>query len=146
MKNNLNNIYRVRQAGFTLMELLIVFSILAVMATMFTTNLFRAGESTKIDATTLKIQDLSKRMLAYQLDNKKFPTTQEGFKALIEKPANAKNWRGPYIEPAKIPVDGWDRELMYRAPGENGRPFEIFSYGADGAAGGEDNNADIKSE
>ncbi len=146
VKDNLNNIYRVRQVGFTLMELLIVFVILGLLAGLVGPALLGRGESAKVDTAKQQISMLSQTVKQYYVDNRGYPSTQEGLKALIEKPANAKNWRGPYLDPAKIPLDPWDKDYMYRAPGENGRPYEISSHGADGVAGGEGNNADIKSE
>ena len=78
----------------------------------------------------------------YRLDNHKYPTTQEGLEALVNKPASAKVFpQGGYLK--NVPNDPWDNPMQYISPGEAGKPYELYSFGSDGQEGGEGDNADI---
>ena len=86
---------------------------------------------------------MSNSLDLYRLDNGKYPTTQEGLDALINKPASAPNWlQGGYIK-GGLPKDGWSNDLQYIAPGSNGRAYDLYSFGGDGKEGGSDLDADI---
>jgi general secretion pathway protein G len=80
----------------------------------------------------------------FRLDVGRYPTTEEGLKALREKPSEAENWEGPYLK-KELPKDPWKHDYVYTSPGEEGRDYDIISYGQDGAPGGEGNNTDIVS-
>ena len=90
-----------------------------------------------------KVAVLETKVLEFQADCARFPTVQEGLRALLRAPADvADRWKGPYVKEKDI-IDPWGRELIYRYPGRYNADFDIFTYGADGAEGGEREDADI---
>ena len=92
-----------------------------------------------------KIVAMSGPLDIYKLDTGKYPTTQEGLRALLQAPAGVPNWNGPYVKNDAELKDPWRNDLIYRSPGSEGRPYEIVSLGADGQEGGEGANKDLKS-
>lgn len=130
--------------GFTLIEIVIVVAILAMLMTIVTVNL--TGETDKARATKAlaDIQGLETALNMYKLDNYTYPTTEQGLRALVERPSGqpeARNWRqGGYIK--RLPNDPWDRPYQYLSPGRRGA-FDLFSLGADGVLGGEGEDADV---
>ncbi len=131
------------EKGFTLIELLIVIVILGMLAALVAPRLMgKLGKSKRQIAKT-QIEMLSTALDAFKLDVGRYPTTEEGLKALIENPG-IEGWDGPYLKKKKIPKDPWGRDYIYRCPGEHG-DYDLFSYGADGRPGGEGENADIVS-
>ena len=131
------------QKGFTLIELLIVIVILGMLAALVTPRLIgKLGKSKRQIAKT-QIEMLETALDAFKLDVGRYPTTEEGLKALVENPG-VEGWDGPYLKKKKIPKDPWGREYIYRCPGEHG-DYDLLSYGADGKPGGEGENADIVS-
>ncbi len=130
-----------REAGFTLIELMIVLFILGLLAALVAPRLMgRVGVAKQKTAQT-QIQLLSTALDLYHLDVGNYPTTEEGLQALREKPTSAASWGGPYLDKA-IPNDPWGRPYIYKCPGEHG-PFDLSSLGADGSPGGEGENRDI---
>ncbi len=130
-----------RQRGFTLIEIIIVVIIMSMIAALVVPQLFKKVEKSKQHITKTQIIMIEDAIKMFKLSIGRYPTTQEGLKSLIEKPANASNWDGPYLEKG-IPKDPWDNEYVYLYPGKN-FVFEIISYGADGKAGGENEDKDI---
>jgi general secretion pathway protein G len=92
----------------------------------------------------MQIERLGTVLDTFRLDIGRYPTTQEGLQALVTRPSGLEHWDGPYLNKA-VPKDPWDRPYVYRSPGEGGRPYDIYSLGADGAPGGQDQNRDITS-
>ena len=130
--------------GFTLIELLIVMVIIGLLAAFITPKLIgRVGES-KQTAAKAQIELLSTALEIYKLDTGKYPTQDTGLPALISKPGDVNNWKGPYLKKNVIPKDPWGAEYIYTFPGEHG-DYDMLSYGADGNDGGTDDNADIVS-
>jgi general secretion pathway protein G len=130
------------QAGFTLLELLVVVAIIALLAAYVGPKYFsQVGKSEQAVARS-QIEAFSRALGAYRLDVGNFPSTEEGLGALLNKPANAPKWNGPYLEKA-VPADPWGRAYIYRAPGANNADFDIASYGKDGQPGGEGDAADL---
>ena len=129
-----------RAAGFTLVELLVVLAILALLAGLVGPRLMNQFGGAKVKTTRLQIEELTKTLDVYKLDVGSYPTTEEGLQALMTKPSAAKNWNGPYMK-GQLPQDPWNKPYQYAlsAGGEVG----ITSLGADGAPGGEGENADI---
>ncbi len=122
--------------GFTLIELLLVLVILAVLAAVvvpkFTGRTEQAREAAaKADIATMKVQ-----LAAFETDTGRYPTSDEGLHALLEKPGDLAGWKRPYIE--KWPQDPWGHDYIYRCPGSNNRDFDLLSMGADGVEGGSD--------
>ena len=131
-----------RSAGFTLIELMIVIAILGMMAYMVAPRLMGVMGKAKPKITQADIKNLETAIDLYYLDVGRYPTEEEGLKALYQRPDNVPNWAGPYIKQA--PKDPWGREYVYKFPGERG-PYDLYSYGADGQPGGEGESADISS-
>jgi len=146
MKKN-KKIKRKGQGGFTFIEILVAMMILFILISIAGFAYFKYIGKAKIIATKNQIQILSLALDSYYLDCNQYPTTEQGLEALWEKPILEpvpKGWNGPYIK-KKIERDSWGNKYEYIAPGPNGLPFGIRSFGADGMEGGEGNNADIKS-
>lgn len=131
------------QAGFTLIELLVVMVILGLLAALVVPNYVRQGEKARIKAARVQIENLGAALDTFRLDIGRYPTSQEGLEALRERPSGVDRWDGPYLK-KEIPKDPWGNLYLYRSPGEK-EPYELFSYGADGVAGGAGDGTDIKS-
>lgn len=130
-----------RQAGFTLIEVMIVVVILGILAAIVVPKIMDRPVQAQITAAKSDIRTLESALNLYRLDNHAYPTTDQGLEALVQKPSNAKAWKeGGYI--GRLPKDPWGKEYQYLNPGANG-PIDIFTYGADGQQGGEGANADI---
>jgi general secretion pathway protein G len=107
-------------------------------------NLIGRSEKAKVQAAAMQIERLGTVLDTYRLDTGSYPTSQEGLGALVQKPASATRWDGPYLTKG-VPKDPWDRPYVYRMPGDQGRPYDLYSLGADGAPGGQGNNRDVTS-
>lgn len=127
-------------SGFSLIELLVVLIILGLIAGLVVPNIMQRGEDAKLRAADAEVQRLSMAVDEFYLDNGRPP---KELRELVEKPANASNWNGPYVNDSNL-KDPWENDYQYRYPGEH-RSFDIWSHGADGSPGGEGANADIKS-
>lgn len=133
-----------RVSGFTLIEVMVVIVILGVLAALIVPNVMGRGEKAKVDTTQITLKGVAGALDQYKLDNGHFPTMQEGgLDALVNQPATAKNWLpGGYVK-GGYPKDSWENDIQYVIPGTEGRAFDLYSFGADGKAGGEGNDADI---
>lgn len=132
-----------RQAGFTLIEVMVVIVILGVLGMIVVPNVFGKLSSAKVDTTKITLRTVSGNLDEYYLNNGRYPSTQEGLQALITPVQGTKNFPdGGYIK-GGFPKDGWDNELQYVIPGTEGRTYDLFSLGADGKEGGEGQDADI---
>jgi general secretion pathway protein G len=132
------------QKGFTLIELLVVMAILALLAALVGPRLFSKVDEGKQKAALTQIGMFEQGLDIFRLDVGRYPSTDEGLRALREKPAEAENWNGPYLK-KEIPKDPWNHEYVYACPGEEEREYDIISYGQDGVSGGEGNSTDIVS-
>ncbi|MDH7944218.1 type II secretion system major pseudopilin GspG [Pseudohongiella sp. SYSU M77423] len=133
----MNKVKSIKQArGFTIIELLIVMAILGMLAVMVAPNLFNQADGARRDAALSQISSLTSALDAYRLDIGQYPDELEG---LIENDSGRSTWNGPYLR-GDVPVDPWGNAYVYES---SGRDFSLISYGADGAPGGEDNDADI---
>ncbi|MGE0824458.1 MAG: type II secretion system major pseudopilin GspG [Candidatus Binatia bacterium] len=130
-----------KEAGFTLIELLVVMVIIGLLAALVGPNIMGAAKKGEMTAAKAQLVNFSTALDAFRLDNGRYPNTQEGLQALIQAPSGASRWDGPYLK-KEVPLDPWGRPYVYRSPGEN-KPYDLFSYGADGTSGGEGENADI---
>ncbi len=129
-----------RSGGFTLIELMIVLFILGLLAALVAPRLMsRVGKAKQKTAQT-QIQLMATALDLFHLDVGRYPTTEEGLKALREKPDNLPSWGGPYLDKA-LPKDPWGQQYLYKCPGDHG-PYDISSLGADAAAGGDGENQD----
>ena len=136
----------VKQAGFTLIELMVVVVIIAILAGLIIPRFMGETDKAKQAKAKMQIESLESALKMYKLDNGSYPTTEQGLKALVEAPTVGnlpKSWRqGGYLEKGKIPKDPWDNEYIYVSPGSHG-DFDLSSLGADGEPGGEGANKDI---
>jgi general secretion pathway protein G len=133
-----------RQRGFTLIELMVVLAIIGVLAALIVPNVLGRADDARITAARTDVGNMMQALKLYKLDNQRFPSTEQGLNALILKPTTEPvpgNWK-PYLD--KLPSDPWGRPYQYMNPGIKGE-VDVLSFGADGQAGGEGNNADIGS-
>lgn len=131
-----------RQSGMTLVELLVVLVILGLLAGLVGPQVLKQLGGAKSKTAALQIQDLRQATELYNLDVGRFPSQQEGLQALVQPPASARGWNGPYLKERELPLDPWGNAYHYRYPDEHGDVL-IYSLGADNAEGGEGENADI---
>jgi general secretion pathway protein G len=131
-----------RQAGFTLLELLVVIAIIGLLAAYVGPRYFSQIGKSEVTTAKAQIDAFSKALDTYRLDTGRFPTTEQGLGALLTAPAGTAKWNGPYLGKA-VPTDPWGRSYVYRAPGTNGRDYELVSYGKDGVPGGSGEDADL---
>jgi general secretion pathway protein G len=144
--NNRRNMGRKRrgQAGVTLIEMLVVVTIIGLFVALVAPSLFKKADSARITAARSQIENFMTALGSYKLDTGAFPTTDQGLQALRVKPQDVNQWAGPYM-PKDIPKDPWGHDYSYKYPGDHGDEPEIVCLGADGQLGGEGLNADIVS-
>ena len=130
--------------GFTLIEVMIVIVILGVLAALIVPNVIGRAHDARVAAAKQDVATISQALAMYRLDNARLPSAEQGLKALVEKPTIAplpNNWRtGGYI--ARLPNDPWSNPYQYANPGLRGE-IDVFSFGADGKAGGDGEGADL---
>jgi general secretion pathway protein G len=131
-----------KRTGFTLLELLVVMVIIGLLASYVAPRFFDQVGKSEVKATRAQLDAFEKALGAYRLDTGRFPSTEQGLRALVERPADVPRWSKPYLSKA-LPTDPWGRAYIYRSPGEQGRDYDLFSLGKDGQIGGADENADI---
>jgi general secretion pathway protein G len=132
------------QAGFTLVELLVVLVILVLLASLVAPRVVGYLGSSRTKTAKVQVQSLTTALELYKVDTGRYPTTTEGLKALVEAPSGVSSWNGPYLNKKELPIDPWGRPYAYRSPGQHG-PFDISSLGADNQPGGTGENEDITS-
>ena len=135
---------RPAEAGITLIEMLVVVTIIALFAALVAPSMLKKSDKARVTATKAQINSFMTALGTYKLDTGTFPTTEQGMLALRLKPQGASQWQGPYL-PKDIPNDPWGHPYIYKYPGDHGDEPDIISLGADGQPGGEDINADIES-
>lgn len=135
-----------RMSGFTLMEILVVVVIIGTLAAFVAPKIFSEPGKARVVSAKQQLKGIMAALELYNLHNHKYPTTEQGLQALVEKPTSgpdASSWqKGGYMN--SIPKDPWGNEYVYLAPGVRG-DFDLISYGADGKKGGEEEGADITS-
>ena len=128
--------------GFSLIELLVVLVILGLLGGLVGPRLFDRVDLSKVDTAQSQVRMLKSAMGTFRLDVGRYPTTAEGLRALAYKPADLARWRGPYVD-EEVPMDPWGNPYVYVDKADNFQGFGLYSYGADGASGGEGLNADV---
>jgi general secretion pathway protein G len=126
---------RAGEAGFTLVEMLVVITIIGLIMALVAPRVLNYLSESKIKAAKIQIQSLGSALDLYYLDEGRYPTTSEGLAALVQRPENSPTWNGPYLKGGFVPDDPWGSPYVYRSPGEHG-PYDIVSYGSDGQKAG----------
>lgn len=132
------------QAGITLIEMLVVVTIIALFAALVAPRMIGKADAARHVQARAQINSFMTALGAYKLDTGTYPSTEMGLNALRVKPESVNQWAGPYL-PQDIPTDPWGRPYLYKYPGEHGDEPDIVSLGSDGQPGGDGNNADIVS-
>jgi|TARA_R110002126_G_scaffold1664_3_gene9891 general secretion pathway protein G len=139
---------RKKRNGFTLVELMVVIFILGLLTTIVVINVLPSQDRAMVEKARADIATLGQALEMFRLDNLGYPSSSDGLQALIAPPASlsttARYRQGGYIK--KLPDDPWGRPYQYDNPGRQGPGYDLYSLGADGAPGGEDDNADIYAE
>lgn len=137
---------RARLRGFTLIEIMVVITILGILAALIVPRVVGRTDDARIAAAKQDVASIMQALKLYRLDNGRYPTTEQGLKALLEKPTLdpvPNNWKtGGYLERSSLPRDPWGKEYQFLSPGLRGE-IDVFSLGRDGQSGGEGPDADV---
>ena len=129
---------KAKSKGFTLVELMLVVVIIGILVSMITPRLVGRSEEAKIAATKADIHsNLSLALDLFRMDNGRYPTTEEGLKALLQTPGGMATWRGPYLRQGRL-EDHWNRQYLYHSPGAHNGDFDLASTGQDSIEGNQD--------
>lgn len=128
--------------GFTLVEMLLVLVILSALAAIIYPSVSKHGLRARITATKTQMQVLCAALSQFEMDNDHYPQGRNGLLELVQRPRDAKNWRGPYLEKKVVPKDAWSHEFIYESPGKHSpESYDIVSLGPDGIEGTADDIA-----
>ena len=133
------------ESGFTLLEMLVVLVTIGLIASLVGPRLFSRVDSSKVQVAETQTRLLRGAVETFRLEVGRIPTESEGLSVLYVAPADERakaRWRGPYLD-EQVPSDPWGNPYQYAIPGRDGLPFAVYSFGADGKAGGEGNDADV---
>ncbi|MFW2331695.1 MAG: type II secretion system major pseudopilin GspG [Nitrospinota bacterium] len=140
------DVRKIKRSGFSLIELVVVIVIIGLLATYIAPKILDKPKEARIVKAGIDIKSIETALSLYKIDNGLYPTTEQGLKALIEKPTLGnipKNWNEEgYMDKTRLPKDPWGNEYKYLSPGLHGK-YDISSYGADGEKGGTDEAKDI---
>jgi len=132
--------------GFTMVELMAMLIIIGLLATLVVVKVATKIDQARVTTTKANLKALHAAVNQFKMDTSRFPTEEEGLRALIEQPSDVQNWEpGGYLETTDVAKDGWGREFVYQLHPEGNSQFVIVSYGADGEEGGEGYDADLYS-
>jgi general secretion pathway protein G len=132
------------QRGFTLVEILVVITIIGLIMALVGPRVLHYLTESKAKAAKIQIESLGSALDLFYLDVGRYPTSSEGLASLVQRPGNLPGWNGPYLKGGVLPGDPWGRAYVYRAPGQHGA-YDIISYGADGQEGGTGTAGDVVS-
>jgi general secretion pathway protein G len=133
---------RARPRGFTLLELMVVLLILGLLASIAAPRVSKYLRKAKTETAKIQVDALGAAVDSFNLDNGRFPTNDEGLKALMEAPAGLTSWDGPYLKKKDSLVDPWGKPYLYRLPGQNG-DFDVYTLGSDQRDGGTGDGRDV---
>ncbi len=126
-----------RRKAFTLIELMLVVIIIGALAAMVVPRLAQRGRTAKIKIAKADVtMNIATGLKLFELDNDRFPSTDDGLGVLMKEPSWAINWQGPYLE--REPLDPWQREYRYKCPGTHGPDYDLYSLGPDGVESEDD--------
>ncbi|ENO13921.2 type II secretion system protein GspG [Marinobacter nanhaiticus D15-8W] len=133
-----------KSGGFTLIEIMVVMVILGLLVAIVAPNILGRSDQARVTVAQTQMSNIANALDLYRLDNGHYPSTQQGLQALVSKPSGSpepRNWNPDgYLK--SVPQDPWDNDYQYISPGVNG-PYDLYSYGADGREGGDEDAADI---
>jgi general secretion pathway protein G len=132
------------EAGFTLVEILVVITIIGLIMALVGPRVLNYLAESKVKAARIQVESFASSLDLFYLDAGRYPSSSEGLAALAQRPGGIDSWNGPYLRTGLVPNDPWGRPYIYRSPGEHG-PYDIISYGSDGQQGGTGTAADIES-
>ena len=133
---------RTRRGGFTLLELMVVLLVLALLTTIAAPRVTKYLRKAKAQTAKIQVNALSAAVDSFHLDTGRFPSCDEGLKALMDRPSDSSNWDGPYLKQRDSLIDPWGHPYLYRIPGQHGE-YDIYSLGSDNREGGEGDAADV---
>ncbi len=135
------------EAGMTLIEIMVVITILGIIMTIVGINVVGQLDKAKVGATEIQMKEIEQALTMYKVDHGKYPTTAEGLEALVHPPTTKSGKSFPsYLQGEEVPTDKWGNPFIYASPGTHGdHDYEITSLGADGAEGGDKTDQDIHS-
>lgn len=131
-----------RDAGFTLLELLVVLAILGLLAAIVGPQVMKYLDSSKSQSARVQAKNVAAALNLFKLDASRFPTAEEGVAALVKQPPNVPNWNGPYLPEQSAIIDPWGRPYLLKIPGEHG-DIDVYSLGSDGQPGGTGEARDV---
>jgi general secretion pathway protein G len=134
-----------RQRGFTLVEILVVITIIAIIMSLVGPRVLNYLSESKVKAAKIQIQSFSSALDLLYLDTGRYPSSAEGLDALVKPVGGMPAWNGPYLKGSVVPADPWGHPYVYRSPGQSSK-YQILSYGSDGQEGGTGTAADITTE
>ncbi|NLH17671.1 MAG: type II secretion system major pseudopilin GspG [Phycisphaerae bacterium] len=135
---------RKNRSAFTLVEIMAVVIIIGLLAAVAAKNFMGQTDRARVKTTQATLKVLQEQIMMFKLDTGRYPTEEEGLKALIEQPSDVENWEpAGYLQSTTVPKDAWNNEFVYQLNPESGKPFVVISYGADGQEGGEGYDADL---
>jgi general secretion pathway protein G len=132
-----------RQAGFTLLELLVTLTILSLLAAVVAPQVLKYIQSSRLQTAQLQVDNIAAALDLLHIDMTRYPTEEEGLQALLTAPDNVQNWHGPYLKKSKALVDPWGVPYHYQIPGQHG-DVDVFSYGDGKTDGSADETPAIK--
>lgn len=132
------------EGGYTLVELLVVITIIGLIVALVGPRVLGYLGDSKVKTAKIQIQGFSSALDLFYLDAGRYPSSSEGLNALVQRPGNVTTWNGPYLKGGTVPLDPWGKAYAYRSPGQHG-PFDIVSLGSDGQEGGTGTAADVTS-
>jgi general secretion pathway protein G len=135
---------RSKEAGFTLVEMLVVITIIGLIMALVAPRVLGYLSESKARAAKIQIESFGSALDLFYLDSGRYPTGSEGLAVLVLRPGSVPTWNGPYLKGGVVPTDPWGNAYIYRAPGEHGA-YDIISYGSDGQEGGTGSATDITS-
>jgi general secretion pathway protein G len=136
------NSAKARENGFTLLELLVVLSILALLAAIVGPQVIKYLSSSRSQTAHVQVKNIAASLQLFRLDAGRYPTSEEGLEALVKQPSTIPNWNGPYLPDATAITDPWGKPYRFLAPGKHGE-IDVYSLGSDSAEGGTGEAKDV---